>query len=57
MVRDDFLVTNQKRLKEAIEKKACIALLLKVNQIASVSEAIEAFRMPKEAGWEVMASH
>lgn len=57
MVRDDLLVTNQKRSKEAIKKKACIALLLKVNQIASVSEAIKGVRMPKEAGWEVMASH
>lgn len=57
VVGDDLLVTNPKRVKEAIEKKACNALLLKVNQIGSVTEAIEAVRMAKEAGWGVMTSH
>lgn len=57
VVGDDLLVTNPTRVKEAIEKKACNALLLKVNQIGSVSEAIEAVKMSKEAGWGVMASH
>jgi len=57
VVGDDLLVTNPKRVKEAIEKKACNALLLKVNQIGSVTEAIEAVRMAKDAGWGVMASH
>ena len=40
--RDDLLVTNPKRIRTALEKKACNALLLKVNQIGSLSEAIEA---------------
>ena len=57
MVGDDLLVTNPKRVKEAIERKACNALLLKVNQIGSVTESIQAVRMAKEAGWGVMASH
>ncbi len=57
IVGDDLLVTNPKRIKEAIEKKACNALLLKVNQIGTVSESIEACRMSKEAGWGVMVSH
>jgi enolase len=57
VVGDDLLVTNPKKVAEAIEKKACNALLLKVNQIGSISEAIEAVRMAKAAGWGVMASH
>merc|ERR1711977_628903 len=57
VVGDDLLVTNPKRVKSAIEQKACNALLLKVNQIGSVTESIEAVRMSKEAGWGVMASH
>jgi enolase len=57
VVGDDLLVTNPKRVQMAIEKKACNALLLKVNQIGSVTESIEAVRMAKEAGWGVMASH
>lgn len=57
VVGDDLLVTNPKRVQQAIEKKACNALLLKVNQIGSVTESIEAVKMSKEAGWGVMASH
>jgi len=57
IVGDDLLVTNPTRVKKAIEEKACNALLLKVNQIGSVSESIEAVRMAKQAGWGVMASH
>eukprot|EP00210_Caulerpa_lentillifera_P003384 g3228.t1 len=57
VVGDDLLVTNPQRVKQAIEKKACNALLLKVNQIGTVTESIEAVGMAKEAGWGVMASH
>jgi len=57
IVGDDLLVTNPKRIEVAIEKKTCNALLLKVNQIGSVSESIEASQMSKEAGWGVMMSH
>jgi len=57
IVGDDLLVTNPTRVKKAIEGKACNALLLKVNQIGSVSESIEAVNMAKEAGWGVMTSH
>merc|ERR1711974_507788 len=46
-----------KRVQKAVEEKACNALLLKVNQIGSVSESIEAVGMCKAAGWGVMASH
>jgi enolase len=57
LVGDDLLVTNPKRVKEAIEKKTCNSLLLKVNQIGSVTEAIEACVMSQKAGWSVMVSH
>ncbi|KAJ7526652.1 hypothetical protein O6H91_16G017300 [Diphasiastrum complanatum] len=57
IVGDDLLVTNPKRVAKAIEEKACNALLLKVNQIGSVTESIEAVKMAKRAGWGVMTSH
>ena len=57
VVGDDLLVTNTKRILEAAKKKACNALLLKVNQIGSVTESIEAVKMSKKNGWGVMTSH
>ncbi|KAK6126304.1 hypothetical protein DH2020_039949 [Rehmannia glutinosa] len=57
IVGDDLLVTNPKRVEKAIKEKTCNALLLKVNQIGSVTESIEAVKMSKHAGWGVMASH
>lgn len=57
IVGDDLLVTNPKRIKTAIEKKACNALLLKVNQIGSVTESIEACKLAQGNDWGVMVSH
>eukprot|EP00179_Madagascaria_erythrocladioides_P007744 CAMPEP_0198308346 /NCGR_PEP_ID=MMETSP1450-20131203/1019_1 /TAXON_ID=753684 ORGANISM="Madagascaria erythrocladiodes, Strain CCMP3234" /NCGR_SAMPLE_ID=MMETSP1450 /ASSEMBLY_ACC=CAM_ASM_001115 /LENGTH=450 /DNA_ID=CAMNT_0044010999 /DNA_START=80 /DNA_END=1429 /DNA_ORIENTATION=+ len=57
IVGDDLLVTNPKRIATGVEKKACNALLLKVNQIGSVTEAIAACNASKAAGWGVMVSH
>lgn len=57
IVGDDLLVTNTSRIKMAIEKKACNALLLKVNQIGSVKESLEAANMSVDNGWGVMVSH
>lgn len=57
IVGDDLLVTNPKRVQTGIDKKACNCLLLKVNQIGSVSESIKAWKMSKDAGWGVMVSH
>merc|ERR1712002_1022125 len=54
IVGDDLLVTNPKRIGTAIEKKACNGLLLKVNQIGSVTEAIQAHNMAKAQGWGTM---
>jgi len=57
IVGDDLLVTNPTRVQTGIDKKACNALLLKVNQIGSVTEAINAAKMAHAAGWGVMVSH
>jgi enolase len=57
IVGDDLLVTNPKRIKTAIGKKACNGLLLKVNQIGSVTESIQACLDSQKAGWGVMVSH
>merc|ERR1711993_120425 len=57
IVGDDLLVANPNRISTAIEKKACNGLLLKVNQIGSVTEAIKAHNMAKGQGWGTMVSH
>ncbi|SCU98521.1 LAMI_0F15038g1_1 [Lachancea mirantina] len=57
IVADDLTVTNPIRIKTAIEKKAADALLLKVNQIGSLSESINAAKDSFAAGWGVMVSH
>lgn len=57
VVGDDLTVTNTERIKTAIEKKACNCLLLKVNQIGSVTESIDSCNMAQKAGWGVMVSH
>ena len=57
LVGDDLLCTNPMRIKKAIDEKCCNALLLKVNQIGSLTEAIESVQIAKQAGWGVMTSH
>merc|ERR1712113_621122 len=57
IVGDDLLVTNPERIKKALEVGACNALLMKVNQIGSITEAIQAATMSQQAGWGVMVSH
>lgn len=57
VVGDDLTVTNPKKIKRAVDEKAANALLLKVNQIGSITEAIQAVKDAKSAGWGVMTSH
>jgi enolase len=57
IVGDDLTVTNPTKIARAVEEKAANALLLKVNQIGSISEAIQAVKDAKAAGWGVMTSH
>ncbi|XP_017009756.2 enolase isoform X1 [Drosophila takahashii] len=57
IVGDDLTVTNPKRIATAVEKKACNCLLLKVNQIGTVTESIAAHLLAKKNGWGTMVSH
>lgn len=57
IVGDDLLVTNVERIRKAIELKACNALLLKVNQIGTLSEAIDAAKLAFQNNWQVVVSH
>lgn len=57
IVGDDLLVTNSDRVKRGIEQKACNSLLVKFNQIGSLSETIEAIEMCHRAGWTAVVSH
>jgi enolase len=57
LVGDDLLVTNTKFLKRAIDQKAGNAILIKVNQIGTLTETISAVKMAKEAGWNAIISH
>lgn len=57
VVGDDLTVTNIEKIKRAIDEKSCTCLLLKVNQIGSITESIAAVTMAKQAGWGVMTSH
>ncbi|HPR34342.1 MAG TPA: phosphopyruvate hydratase [Anaerolineaceae bacterium] len=57
IVGDDLLVTNPERVARAIEEKACNALLVKVNQIGSLSETMKAVTMVQHNGWRAVCSH
>ena len=57
IVGDDLLVTNPKRVKTGIDQNLCNALLLKVNQIGTVTESIDACLLAQKHGWGVMVSH
>ncbi len=57
LVGDDLLVTNVKRLEKAIKEKACNAVLIKVNQIGSLSETFDCIRLAKKNKMKVMVSH
>jgi enolase len=57
IVGDDLLVTNPERVRRAIREKACNALLVKVNQIGTLTETIEAVDTSHRAGWRAVTSH
>lgn len=57
IVGDDLLVTNPKRVQKGIDEKACNALLVKLNQIGTLTETIEAVELCKNAGWRAVTSH
>ncbi len=57
LVGDDLLVTNPARITRAIEAKAANAVLIKVNQIGTLSETVEAIETARRAGWAAVISH
>ncbi|MFH0713489.1 MAG: enolase [Candidatus Micrarchaeota archaeon] len=57
VVGDDLLVTNPARIKQGIAKQAVNSLLLKPNQIGTISETLAAAKLARSAGWTVFASH
>lgn len=57
LVGDDLFVTNTQRLKKGIEKEVANAILVKVNQIGTLTEAFEAVEMAKTAGYRAVISH
>lgn len=57
LVGDDLLVTNTERLKRAIDEKSCNSILIKLNQIGTLTETIEAINMAHEAGFTAVVSH
>jgi enolase len=57
VVGDDLLVTSVERLAKAIEMKAANSILIKLNQIGSLSETLDAIELAKRAGWTAVVSH
>ena len=57
VVGDDLLVTNPSRISMAMEKNLCSSLLLKINQIGTLTESLKAFSMANGAGWHTIVSH
>ncbi|HEX9440722.1 MAG TPA: phosphopyruvate hydratase [Roseiflexaceae bacterium] len=57
LVGDDLLVTNVKRLQRAIEERAANSILIKLNQIGSLTETLSAIELAQRAGWTAIVSH
>ena len=57
LVGDDLLATNPKRVEKAIKEKACNAILVKPNQIGTVTETLKVVKMARDAGWKIVVSH
>lgn len=57
VIGDDLLVTNQERVEKAIREKACNAILVKPNQVGTITETLKVVKMARDAGWKVITSH
>ena len=57
IIGDDLYVTNSERIKRGLQKKATNAILIKLNQVGSVTETLDAIKMSKEAGLDIVVSH
>ena len=57
MVGDDLLATNFERVQKAIKEKACNAILVKPNQIGTVTETLQVIKLARGANWKIIVSH
>src|SRR5581483_6254107 len=57
LVGDDLLVTNVQRIQKAIDEKAANAVLIKLNQIGTVTETVDAIQLAQKNGWNAIVSH
>ena len=57
IVGDDFLTTNPERIKKAGEEKVCSGVIIKPNQIGTITEALEAAKLARQYGWKIIVSH
>lgn len=57
IVGDDLLATNIKRVEKAIQEKACNGVVIKPNQIGTISETLDVVKTAKGAGWKIIVSH
>ena len=57
LVGDDLFVTNKSRLKRGIDKKVANAILIKPNQIGTLTETLDTIQMAKESGYRTVISH
>lgn len=57
VVGDDLLATNPGRVQTAIEKKACNSILVKPNQIGTITETLQVIKQSRAAGWKIIVSH
>lgn len=57
VVGDDLLTTNRERVKKAVDSQACSGILVKPNQIGTISETVEVVKLAKAAGWQIIVSH
>lgn len=57
IIGDDLLATNPDRIKQAKEKEACNAAIIKINQIGTITEALASAKLAKSFGWKIVVSH
>lgn len=57
VVADDLTATNPERTKKAIQKQAANAVVIKPNQIGTITETLQVVKIAKDAGWKVIVSH
>ncbi len=57
IIGDDLLTTNPERIEKAINENSCNGLLLKINQIGTITESIKAMKLARSKGWKIMVSH